>query len=498
MPLGRLAGLAGGGRGGVRKRGGTGSAASRLTRRRATPRGPAAPRGAPACRATAPAAPAARPHSATILAGEALPRAPPRRRPSRAARAPRSAPQALETLGDGRPGSDATAEGRRWAAGRRAEYGRRHGAGAHTLAREMASDGSLPPTWTGEPFSYLPKTHRAVPHGALGGGGFARARPPADLRAGNVAAAHPKPLHILPGAPPASYRDAPAAAPPAAAARSARTGTWNGPAPRGAPAADLAAAAARPAPPPVELGPVRLAGGGLLPPTALATAGVRAPAAITAALDAGVTCIDVAADGDNLGVVREALAGRESLPFLTLALPAGAADPAAAAATALDAIGAPAADVVLLGGPPAAGTAAAAWASATAALAAGGRARAVGLADWGLADVEAALAAGGSRPALLRVEAHPLLAQRKLVGVCRRRGVPVVAAAPLGGGRLELLEHPVVVAAAAAAGKTPAEVRRRRGGGKKKWGLLARPCLDTHARAGTARRDAPRARTTGA
>ena len=121
-------------------------------------------------------------------------------------------------------------------------------------------------------------------------------------------------------------------------------------------------------------------------------------------------------------------------------------------------------------------------------------ARALGLANAGLADVErllsfssaakAAAAAESSSPSsyaapgpvALAVELHPLLPQRKLVGVCRRTGVALIALNPTGNGSGNgngngngasssclgteaLLENAAVAAAAAAEGRSPREVR---------------------------------------
>jgi diketogulonate reductase-like aldo/keto reductase len=58
----------------------------------------------------------------------------------------------------------------------------------------------------------------------------------------------------------------------------------------------------------------------------------------------------------------------------------------------------------------------------------------------------------------LQVELHPLLAQRKLVGVSYRKGVISVAYTPLGRRAPELLEHPVVTQIAAETGKTVEQV----------------------------------------
>jgi hypothetical protein len=63
-----------------------------------------------------------------------------------------------------------------------------------------------------------------------------------------------------------------------------------------------------------------------------------------------------------------------------------------------------------------------------------------------------------------QVELHPLLAQRKLVGVSWRKGVVTVAYAPLGSHKArEALDHPVVARIAAEVGKTPGQVRAAQG-----------------------------------
>ena len=61
------------------------------------------------------------------------------------------------------------------------------------------------------------------------------------------------------------------------------------------------------------------------------------------------------------------------------------------------------------------------------------------------------------KPVVNEVEAHPLMAQRKLVGVCRRYGVTPAAHTPLGMSDDALLKHPKLVAAAAAAGSRSVE-----------------------------------------
>ena len=216
--------------------------------------------------------------------------------------------------------------------------------------------------------------------------------------------------------------------------------------------------------------------------------------------------LHVVVDVDDEGTVAAAaaaLAGlseqqREEEIFLTLILDAGLLDAAAPSADAtLAALGRGTADLVLFDWSRVA--AEAAEASSDDARAAAGRvwtaaaktfldivdggrrrARALGLANAGLADVEALLSLAEEpaksstssplpRPAALAVELHPLLPQRKLVGVCRRKGVPVIALNPAGkngagascSNTKALLESAAVVAAAAAENKSPREVRFR-------------------------------------
>jgi len=89
-----------------------------------------------------------------------------------------------------------------------------------------------------------------------------------------------------------------------------------------------------------------------------------------------------------------------------------------------------------------------------------GLARAIGVSNFSLAQVEEVLALAKSprhRPVVNQVELHPRLALRKLVGVCRRKGVQCVAYSPLGQGSL-VRGDAAVERVAAEAGKTPAQV----------------------------------------
>jgi diketogulonate reductase-like aldo/keto reductase len=92
-----------------------------------------------------------------------------------------------------------------------------------------------------------------------------------------------------------------------------------------------------------------------------------------------------------------------------------------------------------------------------------GLVRSIGVSNFSLPQVEMLLEGGRIKPCVNQVEAHPLLAQRKLVGVSWRKGVVTVGYAPLGSHKTkEVLEHPVVKKIAEETGKTPAQVK---GGG---------------------------------
>jgi diketogulonate reductase-like aldo/keto reductase len=70
-----------------------------------------------------------------------------------------------------------------------------------------------------------------------------------------------------------------------------------------------------------------------------------------------------------------------------------------------------------------------------------GKVKALGVANFSVPAVERLMKHCTIKPAVNEVELHPLLAQRKLVGVCRRYGLTVVAHTPLAGGDDQLLKN---------------------------------------------------------
>lgn len=93
-----------------------------------------------------------------------------------------------------------------------------------------------------------------------------------------------------------------------------------------------------------------------------------------------------------------------------------------------------------------------------------GLVRFVGVSNFGVKLTEELLEFARIKPVCNQVELHPVLPQRKLVGVCLRKGVHCVGYSPLGHSGRALLDHPAVVQVANETGKTPAQVLL-------KWGV---------------------------
>jgi aldehyde reductase len=88
-----------------------------------------------------------------------------------------------------------------------------------------------------------------------------------------------------------------------------------------------------------------------------------------------------------------------------------------------------------------------------------GRCRAIGLSDISLNELSPIYEFARIKPAVVQVEAHPYLPEAELLEFCKKKGVVLLAFAPLGHGmRPGLLEDSVISAIAARVGKTPAQV----------------------------------------
>ncbi len=88
-----------------------------------------------------------------------------------------------------------------------------------------------------------------------------------------------------------------------------------------------------------------------------------------------------------------------------------------------------------------------------------GKCRAIGLSDVGLAELRPIYEAARIKPSVVQVESHPYLPETELLEFCKKRGIVLLAFAPLGHGmRPGLLEDPIITAIAKKIGKTPAQV----------------------------------------
>jgi alcohol dehydrogenase (NADP+) len=88
-----------------------------------------------------------------------------------------------------------------------------------------------------------------------------------------------------------------------------------------------------------------------------------------------------------------------------------------------------------------------------------GKCRAIGLSDITMNELLPVYESAHIKPAVVQVEAHPYLPETELLEFCKKKGIVLLAFAPLGHGmRLGPLEDPVILAIAARVGKTPAQV----------------------------------------
>lgn len=88
-----------------------------------------------------------------------------------------------------------------------------------------------------------------------------------------------------------------------------------------------------------------------------------------------------------------------------------------------------------------------------------GKVKFLGVSNFSLSQIEDVLSWCKEKPIVNQIELHPMLPQRKLVGVSCRKGVHSVAYSPLGHGvSKELLEHPIVTKISQETGKSPAQV----------------------------------------
>jgi diketogulonate reductase-like aldo/keto reductase len=177
--------------------------------------------------------------------------------------------------------------------------------------------------------------------------------------------------------------------------------------------------------------------------------------AVRIALDTGYRAIDTAPGAETAvgAVLAAAEVPREEL-FVSVHVPAQGYDTARRAADrALEALQLERADLCLLDGTNGAFTDT--W-RALSRLRADGRARAVGVAGFGVSELRRLIDATGSVPAVNQVELHPWLQQLPLREFHTRHGIVTAAASPAA--NAALLSDETVTALAAKYGKTPAQI----------------------------------------
>jgi 2,5-diketo-D-gluconate reductase A len=186
--------------------------------------------------------------------------------------------------------------------------------------------------------------------------------------------------------------------------------------------------------------------------------GKTAYEAVRDALEAGYRHLDTATMYGNESEVGRAL--RDSgVPrdevFVTTKVPAERAGrEAATLAASLGALGVDAVDLWLIHWPPGRGRSVPMWRALLAEREAG-RARAVGVSNYGIDEIDELIAATGERPAVNQIRWGPALYDPKLVAAHRDRGVVVEGYSPF---KTTNLHDPVLARIAAAHGVDPARV----------------------------------------
>ena len=266
----------------------------------------------------------------------------------------------------------------------------------------------------------------------------------------------------------------------------AATGTWNGPAPTGYGNAPRHAQDQSPTATMSKREPdtLLLPGGGRLPLIGLGTFKVSSPEVISKAVQLGYRHFDCATVYGNQATVGQGLKtflgvqGNRSQLFITSKVWNEDWKPETADASVRKSIadlGCDYLDLLLVHWPVpfVPGTSSRdpqaslpdLW-GAMEGLVEQGLVKYLGVSNFDLPLIEDMLQWAQIKPIVNEIELHPLLPQRKLVGVCVRKGMYSIAYCPLGGQGLfgglgELLSHPEVAKIAKETGKSPAQVLLR-------------------------------------
>lgn len=171
----------------------------------------------------------------------------------------------------------------------------------------------------------------------------------------------------------------------------------------------------------------------------------------------GAACSDANLAAAGAAVAAAPAGGRAAVFLSGKIAPSEMDDPATACDALLAALNVSSLDLLSIEWPVGdAASLAACW-SKLEALVDAGKTRAIGLANASVPVVESICKSARIKPAVNEVEAHPLMAHRKLVGVCRRYGVTPAAFAPLGCLDDALVKHPKLAEAAAVSGSRTVE-----------------------------------------
>jgi 2,5-diketo-D-gluconate reductase A len=206
---------------------------------------------------------------------------------------------------------------------------------------------------------------------------------------------------------------------------------------------------------------VALPGGGRMPLLGFGTWQIQGKAAYEAvrdALEAGYRHLDTATMYGNEAEVGRALKDsgvRRDEVFITTKLPPERAGRESATLDAsLGALGVDAVDLWLIHWPPRRGRSVPVWEQFIAARDAG-RARAIGVSNYGIDEIDQLTSATGVTPAVNQIRWGPALYDPKLVAQHRERGVVVEGYSPF---KTTNLHDPVLTRIAAAHGVDPARV----------------------------------------
>jgi 2,5-diketo-D-gluconate reductase A len=212
---------------------------------------------------------------------------------------------------------------------------------------------------------------------------------------------------------------------------------------------------------PMTIGSVPLTGAPAMPLLGFGTWQIRGQAAydaVRAALEAGYRHLDTATMYGNEAEVGRALhdsgVPRDEVFVTTKLPPERAGKESATLAASLRSLGVDAVDLWLIHWPPGRGRSVPIWRALLAEQAAG-RARAIGVSNYGLAEIDELIAATGVTPAVNQIRWGPALYDAKLVAGHRERGIVVEGYSPF---KTTNLHDPVLTAIATAHGVDPARV----------------------------------------